>query len=227
MIGIICAMDIELEKIKEKMVKMREESISTITYLIGKIEDKDCVAAVSGIGKVNSAVCAQTMILKYKPKFIINTGVAGGLLKEMNIGDIAISCSAVQHDVDTSILGDPKGFISTINMIRLPCSKRLINVLLENNKQDKIFSGIIASGDQFIASKEKLMYIKNEFDAVACDMESASIAQVCYLNSVEFLSIRSISDNIYKHNSNLDYEKFKLQSANTASRIVCSLISSL
>ena len=167
------------------------------------------------------------MILKYKPKFIINTGVAGGLLEEMNIGDIAISCSAVQYDVDTSILGDPKGFISTINMIRLPCSKRLINVLLENNKQDKIFSGIIASGDQFIASKEKLMYIKNEFDAVACDMESASIAQVCYLNSVEFLSIRSISDNIYKHNSNLDYEKFKLQSANTASRIVCSLISSL
>ena len=112
-------------------------------------------------------------------------------------------------------------------MISLPCSKRLINVLLENNKQDKIFSGIIASGDQFIASKEKLMYIKNEFDSIACDMESASIAQVCYLNSVEFLSIRSISDNIYKHNSNLDYEKFKLQSANTASRIVCSLISSL
>ncbi len=229
MIGIICAMEIELKKLKGIMSDVKAERISSISYFTGKIRGKDCVAAVSGIGKVNSAVCAQTMILKFSPSLIFNIGVAGGLLRDMKEGDVVISKSAVQHDFDTSYLGDRKGLIATINVVNLPCSKKIIdlienkNIILDGN----VFVGVIASGDQFIADKEKLLYIKKEFEAAACDMETGSIAQVCYINSVEFLSVRVISDNVNEKNSELDYEKFKEKSANKACMIIYNLISSI
>ena len=134
MIGIICAMEIELQKIRSLMQNVKTEKISSVNFNIGKLYGKDCVVAVSGVGKVNAAACAQSMILKYNPEFIINVGVAGGLLEEMQVFDVAISKSAVQSDVDTSALGDPKGFISTIEIIELPCSLKLANLILNKNK---------------------------------------------------------------------------------------------
>lgn len=229
MIGIICAMEIELQKIRSSMQNVKTEKISSINFNLGKFCGKDCVVAVSGVGKVNAAACAQTMILKYNPEFIINVGVAGGLLEEMQVFDIAISKNAVQSDVDTSTLGDPKGFISTIEMIELPCSEKLANLIL-NKKQDEesgIYFGTIASSDKFIVDKIELQKIKKDFRAIACDMETGSIAQICYLNNTEFLSIRIISDNINNENSHLDYEKFKELAANKGSEIIKNLLNEI
>ena len=227
MIGIIGAMPIEVENIKTAMTDLKTEKKSMIKYHLGKLNGTPCVVAFSGGGKVNAAVCAQTMILDYNVKKIINVGVAGGLLDCMNTGDVVISSGAVQYDVDTTALGDPLGLISTINLINLPCDDTLrekaLKVLSER-KTLNIYNGIIASGDKFISKKEELLNIKNNFGAVACDMETGAISQVCYLNSVSFLSVRVISDNINKENSNLDYEKFKLYSAEIACRTLKSII---
>lgn len=229
MIGIICAMEIELQKIKSSMKNIQTEEISSINFHSGEFIGKDCVVAVSGVGKVNAAACAQTMILKYNPEFIINVGVAGGLLENMQVYDIAISKNAVQSDVDTSALGDPKGFISTIEIINLPCSQDLASLILNKKCEDRItiHYGTIASSDKFIADKKELQKIRENFDAIACDMETASIAQVCYLNSTKFLSIRVISDNINNENSHLDYEKFKKTAANKGFEIIKNLINEI
>lgn len=229
MIGIICAMEIELQKIRNSMQKIKTEKISSVDFNLGKLYDVDCILAISGIGKVNAAACAQTMILKYNPDFIINIGVAGGLLENMHVCDIAISKNAVQSDVDTSALGDPKGFISTINIVNLPCSKNLANLILNKKYKDstRIYYGSIASSDKFIVDKSELKQIKKEFGAIACDMETASIAQVCYLNSTEFLAVRVISDNINNENSQLDYEKFKERAANKGFEIIKTLLSKI
>lgn len=229
MIGIICAMEIELQKIRNSMQNVKTEKISSINFNMGKFMRKDCVAAVSGVGKVNAAVCAQTMSLKYNPEFILNVGIAGGLLNEMQVYDIAVSTSAVQCDVDTSAVGDPKGFISTIEIVNLPCSQNLANLILNSDKIEnmKIYQGTIASSDKFIVDKNELQKIKSDFNAIACDMETASIAQVCYMNSTEFLSVRVISDNINKQNSHLDYQKFKKSAAEKGFEIIKNLINKI
>ena len=143
MIGLIGAMTVEMELVKERMTERKEETISGITFVQGKLEDVDCVAAVSGIGKVNSAMCAQTMILRYQPRLVINTGVAGGTGKGIKIGDVVVAEHVVQHDMDTSALGGPKGFISGIDMIRIPCD----NVLNERSAwRPKGWQGLYATG---------------------------------------------------------------------------------
>ena len=119
MIGIIGAMGVEVLALAELLENKKCEKISGIEYMSGTIYGKDVVLAVCGIGKVFAAICAQTMILKYNPDVIINTGVAGTLSDELSIGDIAIADSVVQHDMDTSPLGDPVGMLSDINIIKI------------------------------------------------------------------------------------------------------------
>ena len=223
MIGIIGAMQIEIEEIMKSMTDIKTEKISNIIYLTGKINAIDCVAAISGVGKVNAAICAQTMILKYNVTAIINTGVAGGLLKELKVGDIAVATSVVQHDMDTSAVGDIKGLISGINLVNIPSDNNIINKIKKLTIKNNIFYGVIASGDQFINDKTKLNSIKSEFNAIACDMESASIGQVCYINNVKFISVRSISDNA-NNESHVDYEKFKFIAAKNSSDLILGLL---
>ena len=210
MIGLIGAMAVEVELIKDNMTEKREETISGITFVQGKLESVDCVAAVSGIGKVNAAMCAQTMILRYHPRLIINTGVAGGMGKGIKISDIVVADSVVQHDMDTSDLGDPKGFISGIDRIQIPCDEKLndkVRVAAEAVEGLACHQGIIATGDQFVGSKDKLNRLMEEFGAVACEMEGGSIGQVCYINKVPFTVVRAISDNA-NDDAHMDYPKF-------------------
>ena len=143
MIGLIGAMTVEVELIKGSMTEKREETISGITFVQGKLEGVDCVAAVSGIGKVNAAMCAQTMILRYHPRLIINTGVAGGMGKGIKISDIVVADSVVQHDMDTSDLGDPKGFISGIDRIQIPCDEEL-------NDKVRAAAGLMAEIEELV-----------------------------------------------------------------------------
>ena len=209
MIGIIAAMDVEMKSLRSYMENTETEVISGIRFVRGTLEGKDVVTAVCGIGKVFAALCAQTMILHYQPKCIINTGVAGTLTDALTIGSIAVSSAVVQHDMDTSPLGDPVGLISGINKVELPADRLLTGQLSACAKVMgiKTATGVIASGDQFVASAERKAFIVEHFTAIACEMEGAAVGQVCYVNKVPFCVLRAISDSA-DGSSHMDYPTF-------------------
>ena len=196
MIGIIGAMGIEINALANILENKQTETISGVQYMSGTIYGKSVVLAVCGIGKVFAAICAQTMILKYNPDVIINTGVAGTLTDRLSIGDIAIADSVVQHDMDTSPLGDPVGLLSGINIVKIPSDEAIYKKIEECVKStDAHYQiGTIASGDQFLASNDVKERIVKNFGAIAGEMEGGSIGHVCYVNKKPFCVLRAISD---------------------------------
>ncbi|MBQ3118152.1 MAG: 5'-methylthioadenosine/adenosylhomocysteine nucleosidase [Clostridia bacterium] len=196
MIGIIGAMGIEIRALADLLEDKKSKTFSGVEYMSGKIYGKDVVLAVCGIGKVFAAICAQTMILKYNPDVIINTGVAGTLSDKLSIGDIAIADSVVQHDMDTSPLGDPVGLLSGINIVKIPADKdtvtKIESCVKETGANYEI--GTIASGDQFLASNDVKTRIVKNFGAIAGEMEGGAIGHVCYVNNKPFCVLRAISD---------------------------------
>lgn len=222
MLGIIGAMHIEVEKVKSLMENKTAETVSGIEYVNGTLHSKEIVIAACGIGKVAAAMCTQTMILKYSPECIINTGVGGSLDARLSIGDIAIGESLVQHDMDTSPLGDPVGLISGLNIVNIPADERVVSVLekaAEKLDGVKTVRGIIASGDQFVASAEKKKYIVDTFNASVCEMEGAAIAQVCFTNAVAFCVVRAVSD-CADGSSHMAYNEFLPVAASNAARLI-------
>ena len=209
MIGIIAAMNVEMQALRAHIENPVSETISGIEFVRGTIGGREVVTAVCGIGKVFAALCAQTMILTYKPECVINTGVAGTLTDKLSIGHIAVSSAVVQHDMDTSALGDPKGLISGINVVEIPADEALSGKILACAKEMDINAvcGVIASGDQFVASGERKEFITGQFGAIACEMEGAAIGQVCYVNKVPFCVLRAISDSA-DGSSHMDYPQF-------------------
>ncbi len=219
LIGIIGAMDIEVDGLISLMSDKNEEKISGIKFVRGKIANKDIVIAKCGIGKVFAAICAQTMILRYSPSIIINSGVAGTLTEDLSVMDVAIADNVVQHDMDTSAIGDPKGLISGINVIYIEADDRIKNALKRAcsslNCNEK--TGIIASGDKFVAEAAQKQDIKANFGAIACEMEGASIGHVCYVNKIPFGIIRAISDG---EGAEMDYMTFSQKAATQSIKIV-------
>ena len=209
MIGIIAAMNVEMDSLRSYMKDTTTEVVSGVTFVRGTLEGQEVVTAVCGIGKVFAALCAQTMILKYAPSAVINTGVAGTLTGALDIGSIAVSSACVQHDMDTSPIGDPIGLISGINMVELPADDSLAGRLsaCAGALGISTVTGVIASGDQFVASSERKAFITEHFGAVACEMEGAAIGQVCYVNEVPFCVLRAISDSA-DGSSHMDYPTF-------------------
>lgn len=227
MIGIIGAMQIEIDNLLKNTKNKEVITISGIEYIKGIIHSKKIVIAKCGVGKVFAALCAQTMILTFKSEIIINIGVSAGV-KDINIGDIVIGKDVVQHDMDTSPIGDPIGMISGINLVHIPCSKnitkKLENILKKANINYKI--GTIATGDQFISNSKEVQTINKKFDAIAFDMESGAIGQVCYVNQVEYGIVRSISDN-GSDNAGLDFMQFAKKAAKNSSFVVEKFIKSI
>lgn len=197
MIGIIGAMSVEVEALKQKIKNAKSEKISGTEFVCGTLGNKEVVIAQCGIGKVFAAIAAQTMIIKYGVDAIINTGVAGTLSPTLGILDFAVSSAVVQHDMDTTAIGDAPGLISGINIVEIPASAALSGIALRLAKEqgNNAVEGIIASGDQFINSASRKAFIRDTFGAVACEMEGAAIGQTCYASGVDFVVIRCISDN--------------------------------
>ena len=209
-LGIISAMSEELELLLTDMNLENKITKANMTFHQGKLWGKDVVAVVSGIGKVNAAVCAQILISEYKVDSIINVGVAGGIGKDIYPGDVVVATDLVQHDMDTTVFGDAYGQVPRLDTFDFKCDENLVKVALEaceEISEINTFSGRIVSGDQFISSVEKIKWFEKEFNAISCEMEGASIAHVCYLNNVPCVVIRSISDNA-NNGAHMDYEKF-------------------
>ena len=207
-IGIIGAMSVEVEALKNKLENAHTEKISGIEFHTGTLYGKDTVVAQCGIGKVFAAICVQTMIIRYGVTHVINTGVGGTLTERLDLLDVAIADGVFQHDMDTSPLGDPVGLISGINKVVLPTSKKLSDVAKKAADELGInaIKGVIASGDQFISKTERKQFISDTFSAICCEMEGASIGHVCYVNEVECLIVRSISDSA-SSDAQMEYPK--------------------
>lgn len=219
MIGIIGAMDIEMDYIKSFLSDVEIIKESGIDFVKGTAFGKSVVAAKCGIGKVYAALCAQTMILKFSPEVIVNTGVAGSLVKGLSVLDVVVADKVCQHDMDTSPLGDPKGLISGINRIFFECDESARKALEKavSSMELKCVSGTVASGDRFVADDALKAEINDEFGACACEMEGGSIGHVCFVNNVPFSVLRAISDG---DGGEIDYFTFAKQAADNAGYII-------
>lgn len=226
MIGLIGAMEMEISGLVACMEQTQTESVSGILFYIGTIEGMPCVVAKCGAGKVNAAICAEAMILKYAPEAVINLGVAGGVGAEVKIGDAVIADAVVQHDLDTTALGEERGFISGLDTVYLKPDSLLNRALQEAAETvypARVHVGVIATGDQFIAGGDALHAIAQTFHAQACEMEGGSIGHVCAMNQVPFAVFRAISDQA-DHHADLDFPQFAREASARSSRLICTFL---
>lgn len=217
MIGIIGAMAVEVEGLIAAMENKSPETVSRMTFWRGTLAGVECVVAQCGAGKVNSAVCAQTMILRYGASPIINTGVAGGVgSRAVRIGDLVVAEGVTQHDYDTTPIDGDKGRdLPILGRSVLETDARVSGLLADCAREvynGNVHRGLIATGDQFIGGKERLHAIAERTGAIACEMEGVSIGQACALADVPFAVLRAISDNA-DDNAVDDFPKFAKESA--------------
>ncbi len=224
-IGIIGAMEEEIENIKPYIDIISTKNIVGLDFYMGKMGGNNVVLVRSGIGKVNAAVCSQVLIDLYAVDYIINVGVAGAINKDLKIGDVVIATDTMHHDMDTTYFGDDIGIIPRMEESAFKADNELIEIALKSSsdvlENNNVVTGRIVSGDQFLCDIEKKNKIWSHFKASCVDMESAAIGQACYLNKIPFCIIRSISDNSDEDNQ---YENFFRDSAVKASNILKDMI---
>ncbi|MBQ5545162.1 MAG: 5'-methylthioadenosine/adenosylhomocysteine nucleosidase [Clostridia bacterium] len=227
MTGIIGAMDVEVAAIKAAMQHTTQTVISGIPFTAGTLYDHEVILARCGIGKVNAAVCAQIMISVFGVTELINTGVAGAVAHGIRQNDIVIAKNFVQHDVDTSAIGDPVGFVSTVNQIYFEADP-VIAARLKDAIGEKAHcvTGTIATGDRFVADRTVTAALRERFNAAACDMEGGAIAHVCTLAGIPFGAVRCISDSA-DENAVMDYPTFAAAAADTCAAMVLSYMAHL
>lgn len=201
-IAVLGAMECEIEEVKNYLINLKEQVYKDLKIFTGNIGNKFIILAQTGIGKVNAALNCQYIIDTFAPDVIINIGVAGGVGEGLQVGDIVIGNSLVQHDFDVSVLGYAKGYMFTgfdkDKPTRFYSDKSVMEQfkksLQTTVKENKIYEGIIATGDQFVSDKKLKSQINKTFNALAVEMEGAAIAQVATRNQIPFLVTRVISD---------------------------------
>ena len=199
MIGIIGAMESEVESIFANMTSKEKININNLTFYKGLLFNKDVVVVKCGIGKVNAALCTQLLILTFKVDKVINTGIAGATGQGLTIYDFVVSSQAVYHDFDTSFFGYKLGQVPGMEET-FKADEDLQKLALqafeksELAKNHKIQNGLIASGDQFISGGERKSFIINNFHPLCVEMEGCAIAHTCFANNIPFVIIRCMSD---------------------------------
>lgn len=197
-IGVIGAMQVEIEHLHACMKNTKETKIAGLVFYEGKIGTNTVVLVKSGVGKVNAAMVATTLIIKFNVTHLINTGIAGGLQSNLNIFDIVISTDAIHHDMNVNGFGYPDCQVPGLDTLAFPADRTLLKkakeAYAEGNFDKKIVEGRIGTGDEFVNSTEKKAEILKKCNASCCEMEGAAVAQVAYLNKVPFIIVRAISD---------------------------------
>ena len=215
-IGVIGAMDEEVSSLQEQLTDKIVTTIAGMDFYEGKLEGKNVIIVKCGVGKVNAGICAQLLIQNFGVDKVINTGVAGSLDADIDIGDIVVSSEAVQHDFDLTPLGYAPGETDVDGIVAFPADESMVkdavNAVKEAAPEINVFEGRICTGDQFIASKEKKEYIISTFGGLCCEMEGGAIAQACYLNDTPFVIIRAISDKA-DDSEEMSYEQFEEEAA--------------
>lgn len=221
--GIITAMQEEMQEIENIMEEKKTQKIYELNFITGKINSTDVVLVEAGVGKVNASRTTQILIDNFETDAIINVGTAGSANDELEIGDIVIGEKVVQHDFDITAFGHPKGFISNVGQYvesdKILIEKMEQTVLKMQDSEFKIKIGTIASGDIFCTEAKMKEKIRSKFNADAIEMEGAAIAQVCKLDNVPFIIIRSISDKP-DGNNNITFDQFLEKASKRCAKII-------
>lgn len=227
MLGIIGAMDEEVDKIKEYMTAVTVTGKASMKFYHGRLGEKEIVVVRSGIGKVNAGICAQILVDMYQVDAIVNTGIAGSLKAEINIGDIVVSTDAVQHDMDAVAFGYELGQIPRMEVWSFAAEEKLVCLAEECcqrvNPDIKVFKGRVISGDQFVSSKEKKNWLVEHFSGYCTEMEGAAIAQAAYLNGVPFVILRAISDKA-DDSAHMDYPAFEAKAITHSVNLILEMV---
>ena len=229
-IGIIGAMEAEVALLKNVSKISKSTRICDMEFVEANLAGQEVVIAQCGMGKVNAALCAHTMIHLFRCEALINSGVAGSLDDGLNICDFVVSTKAIQHDYDASPIGFKKAEIPYTGLVGFDADPRLVKAALEAvdhvvGKSHGV-AGVVCSGDQFIVDIGKKESIHRDFGGLCCEMEGAAVAQACYLSHVPFVIIRCISD---KPDGSviMNFEEFSKQAAVKGSEVVRYLIEHL
>ncbi len=230
MLGIIGAMDEEVAKIKEQMEDVETKQIASMEFLKGTVKGHPVVVVRSGIGKVNAAMCTQILADIYHVDAVINTGIAGSLNADINIGDIVLSTDALEHDMDAVAFGYPVGQIPRMDTLSFKADEQLRKTAKEIcekvNPDVTVFEGRVVSGDQFISDKQKKEWLIENFAGYCTEMEGAAIAHAAYLNDIPFLIIRAISDKA-DDSASVDYPAFEAKAIEHSVRLLLALCEEL
>ena len=209
------------------MEDVRIIKTAPMDFYEGTLAGRKVVVVRSGIGKVNAGICAQILVDVFSVDAIINTGIAGSLNKDINIGDIVLSTDVVQHDMDATGFGYRKGQIPQMPVFFFNADEKLrrlaAEVCKEVNPDIQVFEGRIASGDQFVCAQDVKNGIVAEFSAYATEMEGAAIGQAAYLNEVPFLIIRAISDKA-DGSAQMDYSEFEKAAVEHSVKLTLSML---
>ena len=226
-IGIIGAMEEEVRNLREQMKEVERIEKASMQFYKGNLCGQEVVLVRSGIGKVNAAICTQLLIDVFQVTSVINTGIAGSLDAQVDIGDMVISDKLVYHDVEAIAFGYDRGQVPRMDTLYFPADTELVRRAKQANEEAnpdiQTFVGCIASGDQFVASREIKDEIVRLFAAKCVEMEGTAIAHVAYLNQVPCVVIRAISDKA-DESASMDYPAFEKQAIIHSVKLVCGLL---
>lgn len=226
MLGIIGAMDEEVIRLKEKMDDVKVKTKASMEFYEGTLGDCPVVVVRSGIGKVNAAICAQILADTYPVDAIINTGIAGSLNADIDIGDVVLSTNTLEYDMDAVAFGYPLGQIPRMDTLAFEADAKLRKlakeVCLQVNPDIKVFEGRVVSGDRFVSDKETKKWLVEQFAGYCTEMEGAAIGHTAYLNQIPFLIIRAISDKA-DDSASEDYPAFEAKAIEHSVRLLLAL----
>lgn len=225
--GVVAAMDIEADRLKEHLRHTRVTSAAGMEFFTGELEGQSVVVVRCGVGKVNAAVCAQALIDRFAPCAIVNTGVAGALDARLGVGDIVVSVDAVHHDMDVTNLGYAKGQVPQMDVLAFPADASLRAAALAAARTAapdvQTLEGRVLSGYRFVCTLAVKERIHREFGGMCCEMEGAALAQACWLNHVPFVIVRVVSDKADGSDA-VEYPVFEARAANRSAAIVERLV---
>lgn len=229
-IGIIGAMDLEVDQLKSEMTVEKIVTKAKMDFYEGTLNGANVVVVRCGIGKVNTALCVQILADVFEVTHVINTGVAGSLNAKLDIGDILISKDALHHDMDVTVFGYQLGEVPQMGFREFAADERLAALAKEAcekvNPDVNAVVGRVVSGDQFISSKEVKEKLINEFQGDCAEMEGASIAHGAHLNGLPFVIIRAISDKA-DDSAEMDYPTFEAAAAKHSAALVKELVKNI
>lgn len=227
MLGIIGAMNIEVDSLKNEMMNTQIRSIAGMEFYQGQILGKDVVVVKCGIGKVNAAICTQVLVDYFNIDVIVNTGVAGSLNQDIDICDIVVSTAAQEHDMDVTALGYGKGIIPDMKVSVFEADRKLTELAKTSvgsaGLDVNVFEGKVLSGDQFIGTHDEKNHLRKVFHGDCVEMEGAAIAHAAFLNGISYLIIRAISDKA-DGGAQVDYPTFEKKAAANSIKLLNEII---
>lgn len=224
-LGIIGAMVVEVETLKERMQGKNIVSIAGMEFCEGILEGLPAVVVQCGVGKVNAAMCAQILCSNYGVTHLVNTGIAGSLCNDLDVGDLLVSQDAIYHDFDCNAFGYPHCKVPGMDVIAFPADEMMIELAVAAAEQvhpGHIKLGRVATGDQFVCTREQKEKITALTEGLCTEMEGGAIAHTAYRNGVPFVILRAISDKA-DESVEVDYPAFETAAAHRCADVACRL----